>query len=38
MECLVLSGHIDTVGADLEKYDTDPYELTINNNEFKEKI
>lgn len=29
IEPVVLSGHIDTVGADLEKYKTNPYSLVI---------
>ena len=29
VEAIVLSGHIDTVGADEEKYNTNPYKLTI---------
>ena len=29
IEPIVLSGHIDTVGADEEKYDTNPYDLVI---------
>ena len=28
IEPLVLAGHIDTVSADMEKYDTNPFELT----------
>ena len=32
IEPIVLSGHIDTVGADEEKYDTDPYNLVIKDN------
>ena len=30
VECLVLSGHIDTVGADVEKYNTNPYSLVVD--------
>ena len=29
VEPIVLSGHIDTVGADLNKYETEPFSLTI---------
>ena len=29
VEAIVLSGHIDTVGADMKKYETNPYRLTI---------
>ena len=28
---IVLSGHIDTVGPDLQKYETNPYELVVKN-------